>query len=693
MIPASGPLGPIERKRRESRAGHRLPVCWEKVPGGGMSGARDWAAPPLASRLAPFRALAGTRGGEAADIFREGDSFLLVLAAQLPAGAVEEALRAAERGARVYVLASPGFGEGGLEYGLQQRRDARVLVRRLAGLPASCVFSQRGARSGLWLGASTGGVPRWWLPLSAAQGEALFRAMLHLFWHEAEEEAWTGGGPLRFQKALERPFDVPLPHMASPVKLVRPGPTSAPEQGDILHLPAGELPASGLPRPGLLFLPARAQGMEPLAALAREGTEVAWEDLGLPAFHGNARAAVLEPTSGTWTLRLELEPTQAGALHQLARLAAEHATWKLRTQLALADLRGEVWLPEAPTLQQRREEVELASGNVLAPELRQMPGCEPKQWAPPPELALNVTWRWKVQPPVQPPGAAEAPLVREWKQLDTDVARRLGTVKDGLARADQHSGFLSKTFAALAGPLLGFGRTRTHLAKEAEEAARQPPSALGPEGARALLASLAKLEADAGKLTDDLGQAEQKAREDQEREEQRKAYDQKRQAAEEKLSGLRRQLDELLPRLTAKQEEKRQADEELRKAPKEKEKDLKARAHLLSGEVFQLEKQRKTLESGMKAAEGTLKEEFMFRPSRPGASGSKNASTPTKGFIPEAPRREASEVPTEALPSTGRLMQHKNERYLVISRWEELPRAEPEAERLKARLVAPPEAA
>lgn len=691
MIPTSGLLKSFELTRRESRAAHRLPVCWEKVPGGGMSGARAWSAPPIASRVRPFVPLAGGRGGEAAEFFREGDTFLLMVSAHAPDGAVEAMLAAADRGARVYVLASPGFGEGALEHGLSQRRDARVLVRRLPGLPLSCAISQRGERAGVWLGATPGTASRWWLPLSVAQGEALFRVALHLFWHEAEEEAWTGGGPLRFQKSLERPFDVPLPQAHVPVRMLRTAPALDAAEGDTLYLSSMELPAGGPHRPGVLFHPSRPRGMERLAELARAGTQVCWEDLGLPAFHGNARTGVVEPSSGPWTLRLELEPAQAGALHQLALLAQEHATWKLRTGLPLSELRGEVWLPEAPTLQQRNDEVELGAGSVQAAVPREMPDCAPKQWPPPPELALNVTWRWKVQPPLQPVGASEAPLVHAWRLLDANVAQRLDEVRTRLDKADAQSGFLAKTFAALAGAVLGFGRAKKDLAQEAEELARHLPSTQGCEGARALLTKLSELEGRAEKLTNDLGQAEKKAREDQEREEQLKTFEQKRREAEARLAEARSERDDLLPQLAAKQEEKKQADEELVKSPKDK--DLKARANLLGGECLRLDKKRRDVDSRLKGAEEILKQEFEFRPSRPSTLSTKEAQRPGKGFIPETPQSTADEVPSESLPSVGRLLQLKSERYLVISRWEELAQGECDAERLKARLVAPPEAA
>jgi hypothetical protein len=186
-----------------------------------------------------------------------------------------------------------------------------------------------------------------------------------------------------------------------------------------------------------------------------------------------------------------------------------------------------------------------------------------------------------------------------------------------------------------------------------------------------------------------MSQAEHKAREDQEREAQRAAFDQKRREAEVQLAEGRRQLDDLLPQLTAKEEEKRQADQALHESPRDK--DLKARANLLSGELFRVEKQRKSLDASIKGAERTLLEEFEFRPSRPSMPSSKDAPRGAKGFIPEAPGKRDDPVPAEEPPSVGRLMQHKSERYLVISRWEELSQGERDAERLKARLVAPPE--
>jgi hypothetical protein len=56
--------------------------------------------------------------------------------------------------------------------------------------------------------------------------------------------------------------------------------------------------------------------------------------------------------------------------------------------------------------------------------------------------------------------------------------------------------------------------------------------------------------------------------------------------------------------------------------------------------------------------------------------------------VPKASATLKERLPLEAPPKIGRLLNHQETRYLVISRWEELDAAEVEAKRLNARLVA-----
>ncbi|WPB81718.1 hypothetical protein KYC5002_21705 [Archangium violaceum] len=615
---------------------------------------------------------------------------VLMLAPHAPRSAVDVLLRAADRGARVYVLASPGFAEGQQDPGLHQRRDARVLVRRMAGLPVSCILTQRGTRAGVWLGPAPDAAPRWWLSVSPAQGQSLFRAVMHLFWHEAETEAWTGAGPLRFQQAPQRPFDTPAPPPGAPVHLVRSGPLLDGAVGDILYHPAALPLPTGPTRPRVLFCPASQKGQEELAALTRKGLSIVWEDLGLPAFRVDARTGLLETGSDAWRLRLVLEQDQARALYRLASSAADGASWRLRTDLALADIQGDVWLPGTNEPQPRLEERELGAASVQARTLRRMPGCAPESWPPAPVLALNVTYRWKVAPPRLPPGTSEAPLIRDWRKLDEDAARRLEVLKQCIADTETHGNSLTQSFVELAGALLGFGRTRKQLAQQVEAAAKQPPSELGPGGARALLRHLTALEEQVAELAGGMTKVEHDAREARERKEQERAWEQRRDEARKSQEKASQERERVREELEPKELELKTLTSE-QGAPDDKER--KARQQLLANDIERLKKRLYSLDKELRQHEQTLKEPFKFTPSRSQATPSRNAPrTPGARFVPAPGPQTADTVPQEALPALGRLLQHKSERYLVVSRWEELARGEAESERLSASLVAPAEA-
>ncbi len=681
MIPSSGVLGSIELTRRESRASHSLPVCWERMPGAPHPGAPRGQS--------PFVSL-GTGSDEAAALAAQEEVLVLMLTAQAPRSALDVLLQAADRGARVYVLAAPGFAEGQQDPGLQQRRAARVLVRRMAGVPASCVLARRGTRAGVWLGPSPDEAPRWWLPLSSAQGEALFRAVMHLFWHEAETEAWTGADVLRFQQAMERPFDAPAPPPSAPVHLIRSGPPLDGAGGDVLYQPTTQPLPSSTPAPRVLFTPARQQGQEELAALARKGLSIVWEDLGMPAFRVESGSGVLETGSDTCRLRIVLEPAQASALSRIATVARDGASWRLRTGLALADIQGEVWLPDTPRHQPRINELELGATSVHASALRQMPECTPPSWPAPPTLALNVAYRWRVVPPRLPAGTNEAQLVRDWKTLDEEVSRRLAKLRQRLSDTEAHGNSLAQGFVELAGALFGFGSKRSELTQKVEAAARQSPSQRGPDGARGLLRQLSVLEEEVSALAGGLEKAEREALEERERAEQKRNWEHKQDEARKSLDKARQERAQALSELEPKEQELKALSSE-EGAPEDK--DRQARKHALTDEVERLKKNHYRLDKEIRQHEQTLKEPFKYVPSRKAPTPSRDTSRTTGArFVPAPVPQTADAVPREALPALGRLQQHKAERYLVISRWEELDQGETEAKRLEARLVAPAEA-
>jgi hypothetical protein len=693
MISLTGSIGPLVRTLSVERREVRIPVCWVRSPVGSPTEGREDACTvsPERGPLVPLRGMETSRWDREV---LAGEAIAFLLGPEPPASAIQALIEAADRGARVYVLASPGFGEGRRDPGLSERRRARVLVRRIEGLPVSGVISGRGMGAGLWLGPSHDAAPRWWLRLSAEQGAALFRIFLYLFWHEAKEEAWTGHGPLRFRAAAARPFDVPLPGALAAVRLCRDeAPSQKDDPGEVHHRPGGEVPDMAR-RPAVLFTPARAAGQEALAPIARTGTRVVWEDLGLPCFRVGESAGSLELASGGPRIRVALEAAQARAFHRIAMSAEPRAAYRLLADAPLGVLEGEVWLPGQAAPSPRLPAFPIEAKSAEAGSLRAMPSTPAASLPEPPVLSLQADYRWSVLPPRAPVGATADALVTKWQELDTKVRGQADALVRRIEELERGEGALRRAFPALAGALVGFGRTREALRNEVSALRAERPSRSGPEGARGLLQRLAEMEKALAKIEAGLAEEEQKAREGKESEEQRRAWESARREAE---SALGRDRDDL----SAAKDTQARIEAELGElaqggvAGGRDSKDRDARRKRLRDELNRTCDRVKELTANVARHGKVLSTAFEYRPSRllkPAAPGDRLPEGRAGGFIPSAPERPMDEVvPREALPEVGELLRWKEARYLVIARWEDLDEGEREAERLGARLVAPAE--
>ncbi len=685
MTSPSGAIAPWPRSITVPRGDVRLPVCWVRAPWARaeVGGRRDLLSPAELSPFLPLR-------GSVERVLLEGEALAIMLGPRPPPQVVDALLQAADRGVRVYVLAESGFGEGQRDVGLRERAQARVLVRTLSGLPVSAILSDRGARAGLWLGPTPDEEPSFWLPLSAAQGEALFHTFLHLFWHDAQEEAWTGSGPLAFQKVPPRPFDVPLPGPREPVRLDDPrAPVLSGVPGDACYLARSATLPDGAPRPSVLFTPARASGQDALGALARAGTRVVWEDLGLPAFRVSAVAGVIECSSASRRLRIALEPPQAAALHRLAEHAAQHATFQLRSGITLAEIQGDAWLPGRPGPEPLIASVSCPTPPVDATELRAVATTTPPSRPEPPPLALAVIYTWKVLPPRAPPGASPADLVVAWKKLDADVEKQIAAARARLVGLEAKEGALGRTFVTLAGALLGFGRTRAELRQTLDELSGAPPSQLGLEQARALVRRLTDADAGVTRLAAEVSEEGRKASETADREEQRRAWEEERQRATQALAACRADLAQAELRRDEADRERVQLAESGDAVDK---KDRKAKRSKLDDEAARLLARIRELEARIEGHEKTLGAAFVFRASPAPGAAPAPARADTARFVPAPPPRSPEQaVPADALPEVGQLVQHQGIRYLILAQWDEIDRGEACARRLGARLVAPAE--
>ncbi len=652
-----GRIQRVVRHHVEARSDVRLPTAWIRGSSRpGWNGGR-WL----------------TRGSAQAS--RTGDAPVLGLLGEGGAEARAELLAHAASGARVYALVGPEWGAAPPDVDLL--RAPRVLVRRVPEVPAAGV--QVGQQARLWIG---GGFV---LRLDEDQAAALRQTFVRLFWHEAEEEAWSGTPTPQWRRAGERPFDVPLVPRAASVRLKPPdAQLMGNTLGALMHLASGAPPEAA---PRRLWIPAGPDHHDRLAQLAKRG-EVVWDERGLPDMLITEGGDELLLAGKHGRLRLRLSVDQAV---EVARLLEADAAWRFQTDVRLGDLdlgSADVWLPGEVAPRRPEAEQIIEVPQVVASSLRAVPETQPSSRPPPQPLALAARYEWTVLPPRVPRGADDDALVGQWRKLDEEWSARLARVRAALVTTDGDRGRIGRAFARLVGAVLGFERASVGLIARVAELERARPSSSGPAEASRLLAELGELEDAARKLQADLEEAERKAREDEERERQEASWQQRVDAAKHALLDKRRELEAAEQRRSATADDLRTAEDALNGANDETRKDLSARCRKLSDELNRDTRDAQRIRGQIQTLEQQAEERFEFRPptspmttTRPPQAGGR--------FVPPSPAREASIVPDEALPEVGMLRHYKGQRYLVIDSWQELDAGEQAARRLSARLVAP----
>lgn len=658
----SGPILPrVEGAGRVvDRRGERLPTAWV--------GGADTPAPTTTALVrAPHAQVAWSRPPEVAIVMLSGRC----------AGAERALDNVLAAGARVYLIAPEGWGEGLRGGPFARSPKARVLVRRVARPPATAVWTSAGAW--LWFGDDAA-EPAWRVALDAPQSEALRLACLRLFWHHGVDEGYNRDGAVAFRPCGPRPFDVPEAPDDATLRVVE-GPLPSCE-GDPTALVCTDA-ATALPaRAARVWCPPSGAAHPSLARLLVDSTEVVWAPRALPRCVVGAGGAFVTPSSARWTLSLWLSAAQE---QDLRAILVAPTPWRFLRDVTLDELDAGtdllVLLPDAAAALPLTADEALVAPPARAPSLRACEDTQPPTWPAPHALTLTARWRWEVIPPTLPKGGKDDPLTEAWRQLDREFDARAKAARKSLQGAREQQGVLAKTFEALKGALLGFGRTQVALEQRVEELAVDVPSALGPGRAGEWIAALDEAEREVAALTRDVDEAGRRAREDKERAEQQAAFDSGRARSEKDHAQKRNELDAQRRKLASLSER----IESLANAPpSERPEDAKDRAVTLAGcrdERQRAERHASLIEGQVRELERDLARTFVFRP-----SASKPAAQGAGGFVPEA-KKAALHPPGEALPRVGRLVLAK-QRYLAIKAWEDLDEGEREAKRLSATLVA-----
>lgn len=658
-----GTIQPVALDRLEDRADIRLPSAWiSSAKQGSIVEDGTWITSGAVS-LPPAE-----------------DGAALVLLGRDMEHAYEGLLELGSSGARIYVLVGPDWG--------QQEEDVErilrmpfVFVRRVPEVPVSGVHSGNVVQ--LCLGGDLV------IQLDDNQSEALRLTFLRLFWHEATEEAWSGGQQFEWRPVRERPFDVPLAQALAPVRLEHSDARLLGEvEGALMHLASGDLPEDA---PKRLWFPAGPENHDRLSTLTQAGAEVLWEDRGLPDLLIGADSGDVLFSGSSSRLRLRLTADQA---HELAQVLEEDASWHFNCNIHLGDPShqgAEFWLPgevDAHCLQ-LEQVIDLRDQNATS--LNAVADTFPEDFPQAQPLALSVRYQWTVIPPTLPRGTEDDALVGRWRKLDGNWSSRINDVRKLLAASKDDRGRIGKVLSQLVGAMLGFKLTHDELLKNASGLEDKLPSTVGPDHAVELFRQLSEIEDQSRKLQTDLKEAERKAREDDEREKQKAVWSTRVEAAKHELLGLRAELEEIQGSRNLVEKNCQDADEQFKSADKAAKKDIKVRKSKLSDDLQRLEKKIKQLKGEIEAKETLAVEVFEFNPSKQ----PRQRKEKTGGrFVPEQSGTKRTIVPEEALPVVGRLMRKTGSasdrpRYLVIDKWKDLDDGEREAKRLNALLVAP----
>lgn len=657
----SGLIRPLECSRLLDRADERLSMAWV-----GQSKTNE--SPPSLQWL---------QHGHVDPLRQVEQRPVLAMLKSHAEPAFAELLAVARTGARVYLLVPETWSP---KMDPQLLQSPYVFIRRIADIPASAILTSSGGR--VWLGGS------WSLRLNEQQAITLRQTFLRLFWHEAFEEAWTGEKQLLWRVARDRPFEVPELDSHAPLRV---GPNERLQmdvRGACVHFVSHEVPAQ-IPRK--LWFRAGPEHQDKLARLVRQGTEVVWQDLGLPDIVVHENTGEMVVSSSKFRMRIGLDSQQAA---DARRILDSAASWSFQVDLRIGDpslRKATFWLRNEPEPLVLQKQQSISVGEIPAFSLRAVPDAVPDQWPDANALALSAQYVWKVNPPTLPSGAAEDPLVKRWREIDEQWTEGIRRLQESSHRFSDHRGRLEKTFASLLGTWLGFGRANDTLVARSNELARQRPSFAGPSGAATLLIRLGELEEEMHKLQKDIEDTERQKVEDDERAKQEAEWRERVEIAKEKLAKCRDSFQKQKEQLAALEADVEVADEHMKsvsaddKNGKNDKKDAYAQKKMLDDELTRTKKNFDRLRNEIQSLEQTAKQPFEFRqikqPLLPSASGKAR-------FVPAPNNKTTTTLPDQALPEVGELRVHQKQRYLAIRTWEELELGEQAASRLDAKLVA-----
>ena len=600
------------------------------------------------------------------------ESVLFALGDAAPESAIKAMQDAADRGARVYILAKPGFGQAQQEHGLRDRPRAKVLVRRCAHLPFSAALGADGSNGGIWL-QEPGGKPGWTLALNVEQSSGLRAAVLHWWWHGAEDEGWTDPNQdpsINFRPPRDRAFDAPPPR-TGPVTLVHASvSTTVPDSEFVCVRPDGE-PQTGARR---LFTPPRGASLLTLESVGRAGCEILWTPLGLPKTWISDHGGGMEWRAGERRVVLNLNGPQCKSIAAL--LSTTPPEWRMRVDATLGGLAGELLLPDAANAAACTERHEVPCGSVQCERITDVLACQPTALPQPPLLARTVVYLWTALPPRLPGNARKSSLYDQWAQVDRSFADRVTSLQQALEQAQNKSKGFKERLKSFAAQAMGFQSGSERLVHELTDMRQQSPSSLGESDALALPDQLSDLARRVEEFCVGVERDGLKAEEA----EQRTEWSNETRRRQDELAALQLQRKQAIDRQQAAQND---LDAGEKTAPTDP--NWKAKRASLKDEIEVLKRTAATLagKSGEHAAWLEKENEFRFRPQQ-------TSSAPRdKGrkFAQAKPSDARLAVPGQTLPRVGILYDAGNVRYLAIKTWEQVGAGEQEARRLEAKLV------
>ena len=397
---------------------------------------------------------------------------------------------AANKEARVYVLAIDGQLEERSALEELERFGARILIREVSTLAVSGILVNRGSQGGLFLAPSAQSSPKWWLALSPEQGQAAFRYALHEFWHRASSEGWATPSGIDFRTPRARPFDIPLQSRQAPVRPCSSFPKGA---GQCWYSPTGQIPDGDIPRQVVVHPSGESHGQ--LSKFVRGDSQVCWSDVALPAVALDGDSGTLMLGAG---LRVELIPRQVEVIRGLVDTAIKSPEWRFSVDVQLVDLNSgsKIFLPKAEEAVEVIDNQTIECDPVDADSLRKMPEEEPASIREVPPFVRSGHWTWTVRPPRVPKSAKQDSLVVQWQEFDADIQARLNRAQKLLdeCKPEIRGGKLDK------------------LDRQTKALLDKIPSTLGPDGAKKMQDDVRRLQEELRELGVDDGRSDKMSR-------------------------------------------------------------------------------------------------------------------------------------------------------------------------------------